>query len=184
MSSDVANQAVRQLGMMAEVAAAAGVISAMAVPRFFGALVHSNLSQTAGFNVGWIYVAGAAFCVFAAIQYFQGISALARQRAIHVKMKALARDLGVFTGAGFVAGYAFVMTLDRALPAMMLQLKLMGVSAMMPTLAITLVPLLALLLSFRIWVPRWANDHMAVDFAASSAPAAGKRKFRAITTRS
>ncbi len=148
----------RNIGVVGEAVAAGGVVIAMAIPRFYGDLSTSGLSQRAGFNVGWLYIAVAVTCLLYALQYFLAVRQAARGDDIHVNMGGFIRDILVFFAAGMVAGLAFVQILSVGLPVLLVQFKVAGLGAMLPTMAVILVPLLVLLLSFRIWVPRWASD--------------------------
>ena len=146
----------KNIGIAGEAAMAAGICTAMALPRFIGPEHLEGLSKQAGFNIGWFYLFATIACLCAAYQFMQSAVANARIADIPLRAGLLGRDIFLLVVIGFGIGYTFVFGLNLMQPILIRQYSGLGDAGVFISFVATLLPLLVFLLVARIWLPRWS----------------------------
>ncbi len=161
MANDYLVKLVKQVGLAGEAAAAAGLLIALAVPRLTGSPSLSGLSARLGFNIGWAYLLVAALCLVAVAVYVRSSGRIAAAHGHAFNRTRLIRDCAIMFVVAGAAGLALVTALDAAMPSLIAQFQTRDAMGAGFTLAATLVPLVIVLVAFRVVLPRWARSVVA-----------------------
>ena len=146
----------KHIGIAGEAAMAAGICTAMALPRFIGPEYLTGLSKQAGFNIGWFYLFATIACLCAAYQFMLSAAARARLGRLPLQVGMLGRDIFLLVVIGFCIGYTFVFGLNLMQPILIRQYAGLGDAGVFVSFVATLLPLLVFLLIARVWLPRWS----------------------------
>lgn len=150
-------RAIRQISVAAEASAAGGLLLALAAPRLVMAYVPIGLSARLGFNIGWVYLALGFLCVVAASMYYRLVVTQAARRGLTLRQGAFLRGLAMMFATAVAVGFLISAALKMLLPTAIKHMQAMGIVGSVPTLLFSLLPLVLLLVVFRLFVPGWAR---------------------------